>query len=130
MHPARDYEVSNPAKYLRSVAERNARNAPATNNGPTPTSTLVWDAKRTDDPVESGEEIVEVQGQRIATHRESAKYTAPDFNNESGVTLVVTVWTSDAVPTGWEVQREKEALALRPIRRHGRNSGVRGRACG
>jgi len=100
MHPARDYEVSNPAKYLRSVAERNARNAPATNNGPTPTSTLVWDAKRTDDPVESGEEIVEVQGQRIATHRESAKYTAPDFNNESGVTLVVTVWTSDAVPTG------------------------------
>ena len=29
-----------------------------------------------------------------------------------------------------EVQREKESLALPPIRRHGRNSGGRDRACG
>src|SRR6185312_8969127 len=82
MHPARDSELSYPAKYQKAVADRNARQASQANDGPKPESTLVWNAVRTSDPVESGDEIVEIQGHRIATHWESAKYTGPDFNNE------------------------------------------------
>lgn len=100
MHPASDSEISYPARYQKSVADRSARLAADAKNGPTPTSTLVWNAQRTADPVESGDEIVEVKGHRIATHWEAARYTAPDFNNESGVSLVVKVWTSHDVPTG------------------------------
>lgn len=107
MHPASDSEIVYLAKYPKSVADRNAKLHPAANNGPTPTSNMMWNAKRTDDPVESGEEIVEVKGHRIATRWESAKYRGEDFNNEVGITIVVTVWTSDAIPTG-QVRRTED----------------------
>ena len=53
-------------------------------------------------PIETGEDTIEVNGKRIATHRESATYEYdasawPTFKN---CRLVIKLWTSDAVPTG------------------------------
>ena len=53
-------------------------------------------------PIETGEDTIEVNGARIATQWESATYEYdasvwPTFKN---CRLVITLWTSDAVPTG------------------------------
>ncbi len=52
--------------------------------------------------IETGEDTIEVNGARIATHWESATYEYdtsvwPTFQN---CRLVIKLWTSDAVPTG------------------------------
>lgn len=63
---------------------------------------LAMGAKPNTGPIETGEDTIEINGTRIATHWESAKYEYdasvwPNFRN---CRLVIKLWTSDAVPTG------------------------------
>ncbi len=90
--PAKDTEIAYPAKYTPP-----ARLPP----GPlAPTSNAGIGAKRTSAPVESGEETVEINGKRIATRWQSAFYNYDGDALYNGCTLIVKVWTSEAVPTG------------------------------
>ena len=62
---------------------------------------LAMGAQPNTGPIETGEDTIEVNGTRIATHWESAKYEYdasvwPNFRN---CRLVIKLWTSDAVPT-------------------------------
>ncbi len=50
--------------------------------------------------VASGEETIEVNGKRIATHWQSKSYNYNASSPYKGCSLIVKVWTSDAVPTG------------------------------
>lgn len=65
-------------------------------------------------PIETGEDTIEINGTRIATHWESAKYEYdasvwPTFRNCS---LVIKLWTSDAVPTGLVRKTEERTCPL------------------
>jgi len=53
-------------------------------------------------PIETGEDTIEINGARIATHWESAtyKYDASAWPAFRNCRLVIKLWTSDAVPTG------------------------------
>ncbi len=62
-------------------------------------------------PIETGEDTIEVNGARIATHWESATYEYdasvwPTFKN---CRLLIKLWTSDAVPTGLVRKTEERA---------------------
>jgi hypothetical protein len=63
---------------------------------------LAMGAQPNTGPIETGEDAIEVNGMRMATHWESATYgydvsAWPAFRN---CRLVIKLWTSDAVPTG------------------------------
>jgi len=63
---------------------------------------LAMGAQPNTGPIETGEDAIEVNGKRMATHWESATYgydvsAWPAFRN---CRLVIKLWTSDAVPTG------------------------------
>jgi hypothetical protein len=65
-------------------------------------------------PIETGEDTIEVNGARIATHWESATYEYdvsvwPTFKN---CRLVIKLWTSDAVPTGLVRKTEDRTCPL------------------
>jgi hypothetical protein len=65
-------------------------------------------------PIETGEDTIEVNGMRIATHWESATYAYdasvwPTFKN---CRLVIKLWTSDAVPTGLVRKTEDRTCPL------------------
>ena len=92
--PAGDSEVSYPARYVPPAQPRPPANAPA------PTSNAAWGATRTPAPVESGDEVVEVNGKRIATRWQSAAYGYDANGTDKDCALAVKVWTSDEVPTG------------------------------
>lgn len=92
--PAGDSEVSYPARYAPPAQPRPSANAPA------PTSNAAWGATRTPAPIESGDEVVEVNGKRIATRWQSASYSYDPNGTEKDCALAVKVWTSDEVPTG------------------------------
>lgn len=53
-------------------------------------------------PIETREDTIEINGTRIATHWESAtyEYDASVWPTFKHCHLVITLWTSDAVPTG------------------------------
>ena len=51
-------------------------------------------------PNETGDEIVEIHGRRLATHWEAAHFTFKPNSPYKDNTLTVKVWTSDAVPSG------------------------------
>jgi hypothetical protein len=65
-------------------------------------------------PIETGEDTIEVNGARIATHWESATYEYeasvwPTFKN---CRLVIKLWTSDTVPTGLVRKTEERTCPL------------------
>ena len=65
-------------------------------------------------PIETGEDMIEVNGARIATHWESATYEYdasmwPTFKN---CRLIIKLWTSDAVPTGLVRKTEERTCPL------------------
>ncbi len=64
--------------------------------------------------IETGKDTIEVNGERIATHWESATYEYdtsvwPTFRN---CRLVIKLWTSDAVPTGLVRKTEERTCPL------------------
>ena len=63
---------------------------------------LAMGARPNTGPIETGEDTIEINGTRIATHWESAKYEydASVWPNFGHCRLVIKLWTSDAVPTG------------------------------
>lgn len=108
LKPADDKEIAYPAKYTPPAQPRPPANAPV------PTGNAAWGAKRTSAPVESGDEIVEINGKRIATRWQSASYSYDD-----GCKLVVKVWTSDEVPTGLIRRVEDKSCAPGPGKPYG-----------
>jgi len=75
---------------------------------------LAMGAQPNTGPIETGEDTIEVNGTRIATHWESAKYEYdasvwPNFRN---CRLVIKLWTSDAVPTGLVRKTEERTCPL------------------
>jgi hypothetical protein len=65
-------------------------------------------------PIETGEDTIEVNGARIATHWESATYEYeasvwPTFKN---CRLVIKLWRSDTVPTGLVRKTEERTCPL------------------
>jgi hypothetical protein len=65
-------------------------------------------------PIETGEDTIEVNGARMATHWESATYAYdasvwPTFKN---CRLVIKLWTSDTVPTGLVRKTEDRTCPL------------------
>ena len=65
-----------------------------------PNSNLAIGAEATSAPTESGEEAIEINGKRIATLWQSKSYRYNASFREDHCSLIVKVWTSDAVPTG------------------------------
>ncbi|MDB5358175.1 MAG: hypothetical protein JWN24_4628 [Phycisphaerales bacterium] len=51
-------------------------------------------------PMETGEEVVEIHGRKIATRWQSLTFTFTPKSPYPDSTLIVKVWTSDAVPSG------------------------------
>ena len=75
---------------------------------------LAMGAQPNTGPIETGEDTIEINGTRIATHWESAKYEYdasvwPNFRN---CRLVIKLWTSDAVPTGLVRKTEERTCPL------------------
>jgi len=75
---------------------------------------LVMGVQQNPGPIETGEDTIEVNGARIATHWESATYEYdasvwPTFKN---CRLVIKLWTSDAVPTGLVRKTEERTCPL------------------
>ena len=65
-------------------------------------------------PIETGEDMIEINGARIATQWESTTYEYdtsvwPTFKN---CRLVIKLWTSDAVPTGLVRKTEERTCPL------------------
>ena len=65
-------------------------------------------------PIETGEDTIEINGTRIATHWESAtyEYNASVWPNFKNCRLVIKLWTSDAVPTGLVRKTEERTCPL------------------
>ncbi|HEX6949441.1 MAG TPA: hypothetical protein VF127_07560, partial [Nitrospira sp.] len=78
-------------------------------------SNLAMGAQPTSVPIETGEEMIEVSGRRIATRWESAsyQYDASVWTDEKNCRLVVKLWTSEAVPTG--LVRKTEDKTCSPV---------------
>lgn len=75
---------------------------------------LAMGAQPNTGPIETGEDAIEVNGMRMATHWESATYgydvsAWPAFRN---CRLVIKLWTSDAVPTGLVRKTEERTCPL------------------
>ncbi|HWE93325.1 MAG TPA: hypothetical protein VG269_05065 [Tepidisphaeraceae bacterium] len=51
-------------------------------------------------PMETGEEVIEIKGKKIATRWQSQTFTFAPKSPYPDSTLIVKVWTSDAVPSG------------------------------
>jgi hypothetical protein len=51
-------------------------------------------------PTETGEEILDIHGRRIATRWQSVQYAFKPASPYQDCSLIVKVWTSDAVPSG------------------------------
>jgi hypothetical protein len=79
-------------------------------------SNLAMGVQPTSVPIETGEDTIEVNGRRIATHWESAsyQYDASVWTNLKNCRLVVKVWSSDAVPTGL-VRKTQEKTCSPPF---------------
>jgi len=65
-----------------------------------PVSNHAMGAEPTSAPIESGEETVEINGKRIATRWQFKSYRYNASFREDHCSLIVKVWTSEAVPTG------------------------------
>jgi hypothetical protein len=81
---------------VRARSARPARDVPPP-NAPVPDRMATMPATQ---PIESGDEILEIHGRRIATHWEAARYTFNPRSPYKDDTLTVKVWTSGAVPSG------------------------------
>lgn len=97
--PPHDSEVSYPAKYHLSLDGGTYESRASTERSLYPRSydAVVWPSAA---PIESGEEIVEIAGRKIATRWQSVAHTYKPDSMDKNVTLFVKVWTSDAVPRG------------------------------
>jgi hypothetical protein len=73
-------------------------------------------AERTSAPIESGEETIEINGKRLATRWQSASYRYDADALYTGCSLIVKVWTSDAVPTGLIRKTEDKTCPVGPGR--------------
>jgi hypothetical protein len=71
-------------------------------------------------PMETGEEVVEIGGKKIATHWQSATYTFIAKSLYPDSTLIVKVWTSDAVPSGLVRKTEDRRTPTTRTHRSGR----------
>ncbi|MEP6602059.1 MAG: hypothetical protein ABJB49_09665, partial [Nitrospirota bacterium] len=90
-HPPHDTEIAYPAK----VASLGSPGASA----PVPGGLLPYAAPASA-PLESGEETLEINGKSTATRWQSQAYSFRDSSPYKECSLVVKVWTSDAVPSG------------------------------
>jgi hypothetical protein len=65
-------------------------------------------------PIETGEDTIEVNGARMATHWESStyEYDASAWSTFKNCRLVIKLWTSDAVPTGLVRKTEERTCPL------------------
>lgn len=96
--PARDSEVGYPAKLLnppepgRFSVIRAAALVPEQNHWGVITPSTA--------PIETGEETIEIGGRRFAAEWRSQKFSFEPGSESKDATLIVKVWTSDAVPGG------------------------------
>lgn len=109
--PALNNDASNSPRAkrggMRSGAAQPMRREMPAPNAPTPD--LIGYTIPSTDPNETGEEIVEIHGRRIATHWEAAHFTFKPDSPYKDNTLTVKVWTSDAVPS-WLVRKTQDRI--------------------
>jgi len=65
-----------------------------------PSGNLGWGAEPASVPIASGEETIEIKGKSFATRWQTKSYNYSETASNKGCSLVVKVWTSEAVPTG------------------------------
>ena len=90
--PPNEREEYYPAKYAPPAVPAADPLVPSANQS--------WGAEPASARIESGDETIEINGKRIATHWQSKSYNYNATSPYKGCTLIVKVWTSDAVPTG------------------------------
>jgi len=65
-----------------------------------PSGNLGWGAEPASTPIESGEETIEIKGKSFVTRWQTKLYNYNETASNKGCSLVVKVWTSEAVPNG------------------------------
>jgi hypothetical protein len=75
---------------------------------------LAMGVQLTPRPIETGEDMIEVNGMRLATHWESAtyEYDASVWTTFKDCRLVIKLWTSNTVPTGLVRKTEERTCPL------------------
>ncbi len=97
--PGHDSELSYPAKFNLPLDGRTYESRASIERSLAPQSSedIVWPSPAR---IESGAEIVEIAGRKVATRWQSVSHTYKPGSVDQGVKLMVKVWTSDAVPRG------------------------------
>lgn len=79
-----------------------------------PSGNLGWGAEPASTPIASGEETIEINGKSFATRWQSKAYNYNETASNKGCSLVVKVWTSEAVPTGL-VKKLDDVTCPKPV---------------